>query len=519
MMVRRIFVALLAFLAALDVLIMAVRVADIVRFGHQLYIYAEGPVLYAIWKVRNGYPLYEWPTRPPFTLTLYNVAFYEVYAAIFTALRVSDQGMLMAGRFVTLAFCVSGAVAQYLAGRHFTPRSFRVPLALLSIVTWFGCLFPGIWYTSIRPDIPGVACATAALAILLTALDSNRRWLYAAAGAAFLAGWGFKQTEVALFGATCAYLLVWRRSISSVLLLAAPFVVGVALALAIGGGVYRANILAAPSINPLIPHQALYWYRSLALTDLLLWGMTLFAIVALLRPGSVHGPLRSPADVPGRSRKVFGADLTFPALAAIVTFTIGTPMLAKVGSGRHHLLELNVAASLTCAGVLGSLWETAKARKVLTAGALMLAPMIVYALVLLYDRPTPLAVLTLKADGTTLHHTTARDIAVRERLDAVVARLPPPVYIEDDIFSLPWHSTGGRYPAFVLDYVFYDRAFDLGLVGGGVEGLFANHYFASAVLGDSSPCLTAALNAGYRVTTIPWGDGGSERLHLLVRAR
>jgi hypothetical protein len=517
-MARRIFVALLGVTAALDTLILIVRVADIFRFGHQLYIYAEGPVLYSIWKLRNGYPLYEWPTRPSFALTLYNFLFYETYAAIFTALGVSNQGMLMAGRFVTLAFTAAGAAAQYVAGREFTPRSFRLPLALLAVITWFGCLFPGIWYTSIRPDMGGVACATIAVAILLPALRTNRRWPLAAAGVAFLLGWGFKQTEIALFVATCAYLLVWRRSIAAFALLAAPFVIGIAIALAVGGSVYRANILTAPSINPWIPYQALYWYRSLALTDLLIWGMTIYALVVLVRPGSVHGPLRSPAGVPERSLALFGADLTYPALAVIVTFAIGAPLVAKIGSGRHHLLELNVAASLTCAAVLGSWWEHPKPRHAWTAGTLMLVPMIAYALVLVADRPTPLAtVLTLKADGTTLHQMTARDIAVRERLDAVVARMPKPVFVEDDVFALPWHSTDDRYPAFVLDYVFYGRAYTLGLVGGGVEGLFASHYFASAVLTDASPCLTPALNAGYHLTTIAWDQPGTERLRLLVR--
>ncbi len=517
-MTRRIFVALLGSAAVLDALILAIRVADIRRFGQQLYIYAEGPVLYSIWKVQHGYPLYEWPTRPSFALTLYNFLFYETYAAIFTALGVSNQAMLMAGRFVTLGFCAAGAVAQFAAGREFTPPSFRLPLALLCLITWFGCLLPGNWVESIRPDIGGVAFATIGVAIALPALRTDRRWPLVAAGVAFALGWGFKQTEVALFGATCAYVLVWRRSIAACLLLAAPFVAGVAAALAAGGSVYRTNILTAPSINPWIPYQALYWYRSLALTDLLLWGMTIYAIAALVRPGSVHGPLRSTADVPGRSRKVFEADLTYPALAAVVTFAVGAPLVAKIGSGRHHLLELNVAASLTTAAVLGSWWERPTARRVFSAGSLMLAPMIAYALTLLYDRPTPLATaLTLKADGTTLHHTTAQEIAVRERLDALVAPLPKPLYIEDDIFSLPWHSTDDRHPAFVLDYVFYNRAFTLGLVGGGVEGLFTDRYFASAVLPDSSPCLARALNAGYHLSTIPWGEPGTERLHILVR--
>ena len=158
----------------------------------------------------------------------------------------------------------------------------------------------------------------------------------------------------------------------------APFATGVAISMDVGGFVYRANVIDAPRVNALIPYLTLYWYRSVVLTGLLLWGMSLYAIVALARPGSIHGPLRSIGGVPGRSRKVFGADLTYPALAALAAFAAGAVLLAKVGSALNHLLELNVAASLACAAVLGSMWETPKASKVCAAGALMLVPMIAF---------------------------------------------------------------------------------------------------------------------------------------------
>ena len=173
MTARRIFVALLAVLAALDVLVLAIRISDVVTLGRLHLFSAEGPVLYAIWKLRNGYPLYEVPTRPYFVLTLYNFFFYASYAAIFAALRVSNDAMAIAGRLITLTFAFAGAGAQYVAARRFAPRSFRVPLALLSIVTWIGCTLPGWWALSIRPDVPAAAIAGCGVAAAASGSDPD----------------------------------------------------------------------------------------------------------------------------------------------------------------------------------------------------------------------------------------------------------------------------------------------------------------------------------------------------------
>jgi hypothetical protein len=567
---RRVFVALLAVLAALDVLILAIRVADVLTLGRLTLFPAEGPVLYAIWKVRNGHSLYEWPTRPYFTLTLYNFLFYESYAAIFTALRVANDQAAIAARLVTLVFAFAGAVAQYAAGRRFAPSGFRVPLALLSLVTWIGCVLPGWWALAIRPDVPAAAFATLGIVAALSAFkgltpDSARAvercqsseptqtleaqpfdrlstspentervrpqsgaaalgrvrpgWRLVGAGLAFFLAWTFKQSQIALFAATCMYIVFWRRSFRELLLVAAPCVVGAAIALDVGGAVYRANVLDAPRLNPLIPYLSIYWYRSVALTDLLLWGMSVYAIVALARPGSVHGPLRAIADVPARSMKVFGADLTYPALAAIAAFAAGAVLLAKAGSALNHVLELNIAGSLACAAVLGSVWDTPKARKVCAAGALMLVPMIAFDIALLQnDRSRATTALLLKSWGTPLHLTTASAARQREQLESIVRDLPKPVFTDDELFAQPWHATGNRYPTVMLDHVFYDAARPKGLVGRGVEGLFADRYFASAVIPDSSAFVVSAIRAGYRlVRTVPQ-DGG-EPLRILLRDR
>jgi hypothetical protein len=528
---RRVFLALLAVLAGLDAAILAIRINDILTLGHLRPIAGEGPVLYSIWKLRHGYPLYEWPTRPYFALTLYNFLFYDVYAAVFTALRVPSDAMLVAGRFLTLGFGAAGAFAQYAAGRQFAPRpatgsgrptawqgaGSRLALALLSFVTWFGCVLPGVWSIGVRPDIAGLALATAGIAIALPALQDDRPRRLILASVMFLLAWSFKQSMIALFAATCVYVLVWRRSFTALACLVVPLVAGVAAAMAIGGSVYRANVIDAPSINAWIPYLALYWYRGVALPDLLLWGMALAAVVSLARPGSRHGPLGSIAGAADRSRRAVGADLTYPALAVTIAFATGTMAMMKVGSGINHLLELNVACSLTAAALLGSAWETSRARAACTAGALMLVPMIAFAVTLLQDSQGRLwTALQLKSQGVALHLTTPDDARSRAQLALVVASLPKPVYIDDDLFALPWHSTGDRYPAVVLDPVFYLEAMHRGLAGRGVPGLFEDKYFGSAVLTDQSSNVTAALRSGYRLErSIPRPD--DQTLRVMVR--
>src|SRR5215831_17686727 len=109
---RRSFLGLLVLLAALDLVVVCVRAADVLSYGRLVLFPAEGPVLYALWKVQHGHPLYEWPTRPVFTLTLYNFLFYETYAVATRMLHAFDGGTIVAARFVTLAVAAGGAAAQ-----------------------------------------------------------------------------------------------------------------------------------------------------------------------------------------------------------------------------------------------------------------------------------------------------------------------------------------------------------------------------------------------------------------------
>ena len=518
-MARRVFLALLAVLAVLDLVVAGVRLGDTLSLGRLVLFPAEGPVLYAIWKIQHGYRLYEWPFRPPYTLTLYNFLFYEAYAWILAAWRTGYDSFPIAGRLITFAFAALGAGAQYAAARRLMrmPAGFRPAALMIAIATWFGAALPGWWTLAIRPDVPAAALATCGIVAAAAAFGGGSRCWLLAAGVAFAAAWAFKQSQVALFAATCLYVAVWRRSLRELTLVAAPFAVAAAVALAVGGGLYRANILDAPRLNALIPYLMIYWYRSVVLTDLLLWGVALYAIVAIARPGSVHGPLRSVDDVAARSRTLFGVDVTYPAVATVLAFVAGAVLLAKVGSALNHILELNVAASLVCTLILAAGWQQARARRLFTAAAIMLLPMVAFQAVLLRDRGGPAAVaLQLKGWGTVLHLTSPENAEARQRLAALVTTLPHPLFTDDELFAQPWYATGGVYPTVLLDHVFYDAAWGKRMVGRGVEGMFADHYFAAALVTASSGFVTVAEHAGYRQGGV-FQRPHDEPLYILVR--
>ena len=115
-------------------------------------------------------------------------------------------------------------------------------------------------------------------------------------------------------------------------------------------------------------------------------------------------------------------------------------------------------------------------------------------------------------------HLASRDtVEGRAALAAKVDALPAPIYIEDDLFELPWHSAGGRYPAAVIDTLFYEELQRQGRVGAGVPGLFRQRYFGAAVLPDESAYIPIAIQSGYRVAETLAGAAGAPSLRVLVK--
>src|SRR5574337_2059668 len=74
-------IAARAAIVVLQLSVLAIRINSTVLQGAlSARTGEEGVVIYPIWKLVQGYPLYEWPNRFPFSSTPYNFLFFYVYA-------------------------------------------------------------------------------------------------------------------------------------------------------------------------------------------------------------------------------------------------------------------------------------------------------------------------------------------------------------------------------------------------------------------------------------------------------
>jgi hypothetical protein len=482
----------LAALAALDAVILVARIAAALHAGGASALSAEGPVLYSIWKLRHGAPLYEDPFAAPFSVTLYNFLFYDAYAAALALFRVADRATPLAARLVTALIALGGAALQYAAVRA-VPGSRRIArpvAAIVAALTWFGAVLPGQWSLAIRPDAGAVALDMAGMVLVLQVLRGRHPVRLAAAGALFYLAWAFKQTSVVAAPAAVLYLLTWRRSWRDAALVGVPFAAGIALTLAVGGAVYRTNIIAAPALSALTPLNVWFGVRTIVLPDALFWTAVVCALPRL-RP--------STAAAGAGARAPYAVDVTYPLLVTLAAAGAAIPMLAKAGSAINHAIELKacagvVVAAILDAGVSGTATVLrARARTAIVWGA---------ALVMVASNLSRLRVeypsLSAGAAG--------RDAAVALRRDAAarISALPTPVYAEDELYALPWIANGNRYPAVVPDAQVYQAARAAGVSSDTVESMVARRAFASLALAATSPLLSVAERSGYeRVDVLP----------------
>src|SRR5687768_16879340 len=95
----RVVVAAWAVITAASVIIFALRVNSVVRWSHLFSTTGEeAPGIYAIWKVVNVHPAYEWPDRENYSIALYNCGFYHFYGGVLRLLGKNGGQLLPAGR-------------------------------------------------------------------------------------------------------------------------------------------------------------------------------------------------------------------------------------------------------------------------------------------------------------------------------------------------------------------------------------------------------------------------------------
>jgi len=458
----------------------------------------ESIPVYSIWEVQNGMPLYQWPFRDNYQLTLYNFGFYYTYAFVLNLLHAHGPEILLYGRLLTVMFSFVGVVIQtrlikgILAGP--TRGLEEAAIWLISFCTWFNSYFPGYYNLSVRPDVLAVVLCTLATHLFLHFVRGQKLiWLVFAALAWILA-WCIKQSAIfSLLGAGF-YLLVFRRwSGLSILILLYGLSTGSMLWL--GSPEYRWNILNAPRVDPLLPAVG---------TFSLLWGVSLslfawsavFTLPLLMKIESRRGPNERPRDLIGRMRP--GGDLSALAVLACIVIVGGGPAflaLCKRGSSLNHMFEIFVMASSLSYVLfvrLGSLCKEPAARRLgYLAGGLLLS-MCIY----------PFAQLTMHRIGP-MQRATRNDIAEKRQFARFLMSLPRPLLVTDEIWNLPWFAGNNNDPLVKLDPIWYPDALNKGLIQeGGLDGLIRRHRYASIYLEKNSTLYQAAIESMYETVQI-----------------
>ena len=510
---RRAFSTMLALTTLVTLLALVVRVISTVRFGTVVPAPIEGPGVYAIWKVQHGYPAYEWPTSGFFALTLYNFLFYQSYARILAVLGLQSAWLPVAAKLLTVLFAATGAAIQYAMTAGILKRrglhANSAVLAAFAFCTWFSLGFIGQWTVYARPDVAACMFALAGFAVCVSVVDGRSPARLIAAGVLFYLAWAFKQSAIATLGGVCLYCLALRRSIRDVALIVVPFVTLVASTMAIGGEAYRYNVLVAPQIAGQQGWwPSFYWYRSVLLPNLPVWvavACALWRVLAALRAGVATDR---------------GLNSLF-ACTISVAFAFGFILLARNGTSLNHIFELWVVsaalASVTFITITSA--ENESPGKAYAAAAVLLALPLAFTVGQLTRSDRIIGIVGLGARAERLQLGSEGEYATRAALRDRLRALPRPVYIDDEILGQPWHANDDRYPAIVLDHVFYDAASAKDLVEpGGVMSLVDRRYFGTVVAYVPPwPVFRAARSARYvEVARLPWF--GDSQAVVLVRS-
>ena len=462
-----------AVVALVTAAILGVRLASVVRHGDLFRTTGgEAPQVYPVWKVQNGLPVYEPYSDHNLSGSFFNFSFYPFYGWTLRALGVTGSGLVLGVRLLTLAFGALGAVVTWslmwrLAGGPPDARSSAF-LASMAFLVWFGSTSMSWFLVLARPDAAALALATAGLYLYVLANARRSAGLSLAASLAFFAAWSFKQSTVGILTGVSLHAILAGRDLRRAVALIAPCALLMAATLVLGGPAYRFNTLTVEASLPLDTHIALPYFAQNLAGHLLIWGVLLAALVSVARRGAW-------ASAGGEIGPVVYA------AAFTIVWTLFTS--GRVGSNKNHLLEMTVSTTILASvlvvraarrpGGLGTRTTAAVALLTLSMAALPLAQLVFFNR---YGR------LTLASDA---EHAAKAALAAEER------RRPKPLLARDEMLGLPWYSSDGRYPAFVLDPILYDRD--------RLGRMIDEGYFRTLILPEMDEMYGRALRAGYVV--------------------
>jgi hypothetical protein len=444
--------AVLSF-AILNLAVFVLRAVSVCKYG-SLFSTSSGEFLmiYSIWKGMHHLPVYEWPFRFPFSLTLYNFLFYKLYAAVFSLIGVYDSDIETCGRLFTSLFSVVGAFAQWrLVRNRLDLRGTRSAVSLIfALGLWFSTSMVRYMGLTIKPDLPAAALVMIAFWMVLR----PSRFGFALAGTFFYLAWSFKQSAVLTLTAVCLFLLFQKRW-RDLSILVAVFAVLTGASILLGTPEYRFSALVAPRLIHSAFSFPVLW-RALAhpLAMDMFWILAPITLLAASRA--------RPVD------KTVSLTITVFLLAFLAALAgMGTP-----GAADNYLFEAFVAAT--------TLFQI----------ALFTAPARMVGFLVLIGCIQPALQIAMLPTGRTTFGTVqianaaeyANAVAVRARL----AQLKKPIFTTDQSFSLPWISTDDHPPAFIIDHFFFG-ATPGRPENGGFNGMLQRGEVPTVILDTGSP--------------------------------
>ncbi len=459
--------------AILNLVVFLLRAVSVWRYG-ALFFSAGGAstVIYPVWKAVHRLPVYDWPLKFPFSLSLYNYLYYYTYAWFLRLVHVDGAGIMTWGCLLTPAFAVLGAIAQWkLVQYHFHLRCARSALSLFFALGLWLCtsIIRGFAF-SVRPDIAAAAFVMVALWLVVR----QPRYGFALAGLFFYLAWSFKQSVVLACAGVCLFLLFHKRW-RDLSVLIAVFAALAAATILLGTPEYRYNILVAPR---LVKEFSFMWALQIAPKTLIANAYWILAPILLL-----------PAASARRADPAVRLLLTVFAVALVG----GLAGMTKVGAWDQYLFEAFAAGS------------TLLQMAVFSAPGKLVNALLLFACV----QPAVQVATVPGGDHPHLFGTVgiatpaeyANAVAFRDRL----ATMKKPVFTTNGVFALPWFSNGNRAPALVIDTIFHD-ATRSSCQDGCVEGMLQRGEIPTVMLPSA-----ATPGAEGRATSSPASSAAASR--------
>ncbi len=485
-------------LLAATLAVFLVRLVATVRIGDCYDAACDGPPTYGVWKVQNGYPLYEPPDREPYCITLYNYGFYHLYARLLSLVGVTGPAIVLGGRLLSVLFGLAGCVLTYrLIMRLAVPGerggAVRWFVACFAFFLWFGSSSISWFLLSVRPDLASVALATAGLLVYADRRGPATVGRCLLASLVFYLAWAMKQSTVGILAGACVQAALFERRLKTVLALAVPCALLMAATLMLGGADYRMNIIQAPAVTSMglwspwaaIPGPMVI-LQSVA-TNTFVWLYPVLGAVLYLVTS-------------GRGKTAASVGLSPVAVPALVATAWCFFAAFRDGSDKNTLLEGYVTTgALAAILLLNRLADAGRWAAWVERGLVPLAVLAMTAYpvaqFVFFNR---LGNLTI--DSPSGH---ARMVALIEQM----RRLPKPILVEDSQLSLPWYTNDGHYPGYTLDtYLMTEARRNGWYKDGGLETLVRRRAFGSLLLKRRGVVHAAvAREAGYRRTPFPPG--------------